>query len=158
MSQLQTLGAPTGTTRATLSVQGAEQATAVVGNCDFCTAITLQSVIINGNRPTLGRIDPSDGGSALIEFGGNYAQGQLIQNVWSFEPRGWSCLHTAEGNDGNGNPTCSGITIRNNQIGPSGNSPNQGPQFKRDLENYRMFLRSSAKIRAATGVKAPGEW
>lgn len=137
---------------------GPTQATAVVGNCDFCTAIRLSNVILNGNRDLLGRIDPSEGGSALIEIGGNNAEGQLVENVWSYNPRGWSALHTAEGNDGNSNPTCSGLTIRNNQIGPSGSSPNQGPQFKRDLENYRLFSRASARIRAATGVKPPGEW
>lgn len=151
---IQTVGLPTGSRRATLLVVGQNLATAVVGNCDFCSGIKLQYVQLNGNRPALGRVD---GGAALIEFGGNSATGQLITNVWSYEPRGWSCLHTAEGNDGNGNPSCYGIQIKNNQIGPSGLSPNQGPQFKRDLESS-LDPRATYQTRAATGSNPPGQW
>lgn len=41
--------------------------------------------------------------------------GQLIENIKTANPRGWSCLHIQEGS-----LKCSGVTIQNNQIGPCG--------------------------------------
>jgi parallel beta-helix repeat protein len=42
---------------------------------------------------------------------------QLIEFVHTFDPRGWSCLHIAEGPF-----TCNNAIIQNNEIGPAGSS------------------------------------
>lgn len=47
-------------------------------------------------------------------MGGSNAN-QTIEYVHSFDPRGWSCLHVAEGN-----LSCTNVTVQNNDIGPSG--------------------------------------
>lgn len=45
--------------------------------------------------------------------GGN--SNQLVEYVHSYDPRGWTCLHAAEG------PlSCQSMTIQNNDIGPCG--------------------------------------
>lgn len=49
-------------------------------------------------------------------MGGSNAN-QLIEYVHSFDPRGWSCLHIAQGN-----LDCTNVTIQNNDIGPAGSS------------------------------------
>lgn len=56
-----------------------------------------------------------DYGGANIEMGGA-TQNQLVEYVRSFDPRGWSCLHIAEGGQ-----NCVGATVQNNDIGPCGN-------------------------------------
>lgn len=98
---LTTQGNPTGTNRATILVTGASQTTAVTGTCSACNYVTLQSVIINGNRPVLGELENlslsscsridcvgpigqytiNEGGNC--EMGGN-SVGQIIQNIFSF--------------------------------------------------------------------------
>ena len=47
-------------------------------------------------------------------MGGNNV-GQLIEHVRSFDPRGWTCLHIAEGS-----LDCNGVIVQNNDIGPCG--------------------------------------
>jgi hypothetical protein len=107
--ELSTQGYPTDDTRATLVVTGATQATAVRGSCQSCSHVALRNVQVNGNRPALGL--QRDG---LIEMGGPTV-GQIVDHVRSFEPRGWSALHIAEGH-----LDCTGARITNNDIGPSG--------------------------------------
>jgi parallel beta-helix repeat protein len=40
---------------------------------------------------------------------------QVVEYVHSFDPRGWSCLHIAEGS-----LNCNNATVQNNEIGPAG--------------------------------------
>ncbi|GLY26851.1 right-handed parallel beta-helix repeat-containing protein [Kineosporia sp. NBRC 101731] len=111
---IQTQGLPTGDTRATLKVTGDTQATAIEGGGR--SGIALRSIQVDGQRPTLGRID---GGSGLIEIGGDVT-GLVVENSHFFEPRGWSALHIAEGVVRNGVPGCQNASITGNQVGPSG--------------------------------------
>jgi parallel beta-helix repeat protein len=57
---------------------------------------------------------PAISGGANIEMGGGNSD-QLIEFVRSHDPRGWSCLHIAEGPF-----TCNGAIVQNNDIGPCG--------------------------------------
>jgi hypothetical protein len=110
--QLYTEGFPIDSTRATLRVDAPLLATALVfaGH----SGVRVSHVIVDGNRPALGRIA---GGDGLIEAGGD-AFGQSIEYVRAFEPRGWTCLHVAEGPG----RTCAGAMIQHNDVGPSGQS------------------------------------
>ncbi len=47
-------------------------------------------------------------------MGGNNVN-QVIEYVRSFDPRGWTCLHIAEGS-----LDCNGVIVQNNDIGPCG--------------------------------------
>ncbi|KAM0754313.1 hypothetical protein T439DRAFT_323166 [Meredithblackwellia eburnea MCA 4105] len=132
---LQTVGGATGSDRATLVVTGADQSCAIYGAWDGADNIILRNVQIDGNRENLGIIY---GGLGLLEFGGNTV-GQVIDNVHSFEPRGWTALHAIEGY----NNYCTGMQITNNQIGPSGHAPSGAQQFRR---------------RDSTGTYTPGQW
>jgi len=133
---LATYGLPTGSTRATLTVTGANQTNAVYGALDNCDDIALRNVQIDGARETLGIW--TDNPLALIEFGGNN-DGQIIDNVHAYEPRGWSCLHGIEGYEN----SCRNMKVTNNQIGPSGHAPSGVDQFKK---------------RDSTGSYTPGQW
>lgn len=74
------------------------------------TFLRLTLVQIDGTRNGA----PSTKGGGNIEFG-NSNTNQLIEYVKSFDPRGWTCLHVAEG------PLkCQTVTIQNNDIGPCG--------------------------------------
>ncbi|KAL8277012.1 hypothetical protein RQP46_010546 [Phenoliferia psychrophenolica] len=116
---LTTLGNPTGSTRATLKVTGAGQTNAIWGACDQCAGVRVQNVQVDGNRPGLGvALSPPP------------------------KPRGWSVLHVIEGANNN----CAGAVITNNEVGPSGHSPNDAAQLHR------------AMSRRATGNYASGEW
>ncbi|TFY67658.1 hypothetical protein EVJ58_g1503 [Rhodofomes roseus] len=113
--EISTVGYPEGDDRATLVVSGAitngaGQTTAVMGQCADCDDIKLRHIQINGTRGNNGPIT----GGANIEMGGDNS-GQLIEFVHSFDPRGWSCLHIAEGTF-----KCNNQTIQNNDIGPCG--------------------------------------
>jgi hypothetical protein len=109
--EISTAGYPTDATRATLVVTGAQQSSAIVGQCAACSGIRVRNVQVNGNRPALGVIAS---GAGLIEIGGEVS-GQLVQYVHSYEPRGWSALHVFEGA-----LDCSGVSVLSNDIGPSG--------------------------------------
>ncbi|CCM01736.1 uncharacterized protein FIBRA_03802 [Fibroporia radiculosa] len=114
--EISTVGYPTGDERATLVVSGevvnnTGQTSAIVGNCADCDGIKLRNIQINGSR--LGGSEIA--GGANIEMGGDNS-GQLIEYVRSFDPRGWSCLHVAEGTF-----QCTNATVQNNDIGPCGN-------------------------------------
>ncbi|KZT71563.1 hypothetical protein DAEQUDRAFT_724099 [Daedalea quercina L-15889] len=113
--EISTVGYPEGDDRATLVVSGVitngtGQTTAVMGQCVDCDGIKLRHIQINGTRGNNGPIS----GDANIEMGGDNS-GQLIEFVHSFDPRGWSCLHIAEGTF-----KCNNQTIQNNDIGPCG--------------------------------------
>jgi len=113
--EISTLGYPTGPERATLVVNGpvangAGHTTAVDGTCADCSGVILRNIQINGTR--LGA-PPTAGGANIEMGGGNFDQ--VIEYVHSFDPRGWSCLHLAEGPF-----TCNNITVQYNDIGPSG--------------------------------------
>ncbi|KAL8281016.1 hypothetical protein RQP46_006695 [Phenoliferia psychrophenolica] len=129
---LATKGYPTGSTRATVLVTGADQSCAIIGGGG--DNVALRNIQVDGGRETYGLID---GGIALLEFGGD-STGQIIDRVHAFEPRGWSCLHAIEGT----NNDCSAMKITNNDIGPSGHAPSGVDQFKRDN----------------TGTYGPGQW
>jgi len=75
------IGEHTGSTRATIVVQGEKQACAIYGAYPGADNVVLRNVQVNGNRPKLGIIW---GGLALLEFGGN-TRGQRVENVRSYE-------------------------------------------------------------------------
>ncbi|KAH9948810.1 hypothetical protein B0H21DRAFT_215485 [Amylocystis lapponica] len=108
--EISTAGYPTGDDRATLVVSGVNQTTAVDGQCQNCNGVILRNVQINGTRLG-GSAMP---GGANIEMGGSNRD-QLIEYVHTFDPRGWSCLHIAEGV-----LNCTNTTVRNNDVGPCG--------------------------------------
>ncbi|KAF8961109.1 hypothetical protein BDZ97DRAFT_1257674 [Flammula alnicola] len=113
--EISTLGYPTGDDRAILAVSGPVSngqghTNAVDGTCGTCSGVKLRHIQIDGTR--LGA-PPTNGGGNIEMGGGN--QNQLIEYVRSYDPRGWTCLHVAEG------PlTCNGVIVQNNDIGPSG--------------------------------------
>ncbi|ORY78843.1 hypothetical protein BCR35DRAFT_304837, partial [Leucosporidium creatinivorum] len=121
---LATRGFPTLDTRALLIVTGDQQSTAIYGACDDCSGVKVQNIQVNGQRDVLGRIPT---GLALLEMGGS-TSGQVITQIKAYEPRGWSVLHAIEGNG----LSCTGMTISNNQIGPSGWAPTASQFKKRD--------------------------
>ena len=108
--QLYTAGLPTGSTRATLRIVSPSIATALV--LTGRSRVRVSHVIVDGNRPALGRIP---NGEALIAMGGD-ASGQQVEHVRAFEPRGWSCIHLREGDRG----ACTGATIAHSAFGPAG--------------------------------------
>ncbi|KAF9559671.1 hypothetical protein CPC08DRAFT_736100 [Agrocybe pediades] len=113
--EISTLGYPTDDDRATLAVNGPVadgqgHTTAIDGTCANCSRIKIRNIQINGTRGGA----PSTNGGGNIEIGGDNAD-QLVEFVRSYDPRGWTCLHVAEG------PlTCTTVTIQNNDIGPCG--------------------------------------
>lgn len=114
--EISTLGYPTGDDRATLSVSGPVsnrqgQTTAVDGTCNTCSGITLRNIQIDGARRGAPAISQGGGN---IEMGGNNAN-QTIEYVRSYDPRGWTCLHVAEGS-----LACDNVVVHNNDIGPCG--------------------------------------
>ena len=89
---------------------------------------TLSHVIIDGNRPNLGRaIDVDDDGmtnspnppslyeDALIKAGG-YSTNQIIRNITAYNTRSWATLHVWEGLGSR----CRKSLIEYNTFGPSG--------------------------------------
>ncbi|KAF8622049.1 hypothetical protein AX15_007202 [Amanita polypyramis BW_CC] len=113
--EISTLGYPTGDQRATLVVSGpvsngTGHTTAVDGTCSKCSGVVIRNIQIDGTR---GGAPPTQGGGN-IEMGGPNAN-QLIEYVRSFDPRGWTCLHVAEGA-----LNCNNVTVQNNDIGPCG--------------------------------------
>lgn len=113
--EISTQGYPTDSTRATLVVSGPVangigHTNAVDGTCSNCNGVKLRNIQINGTRAGA---SPTAGG-ANIEMGGANSD-QLIEFVHSYDPRGWSCLHVAEGPF-----LCNNVTVQNNDIGPCG--------------------------------------
>ncbi|KAI0268151.1 pectin lyase fold/virulence factor [Gloeopeniophorella convolvens] len=113
--EISTLGYPTDDSRATLVVSGpvsngTGHTTAIDGTCANCDGVRLRNIQINGTRAGA----PPTAGGANIEMGGANSN-QLIEYVHSYDPRGWSCLHIAEGG-----LVCNNATVQNNDIGPCG--------------------------------------
>jgi len=104
-----TEGFPTDDTRALLRVVGDGMAIAVSG--EHYNRVSLKNVIIDGNRPQLG-LAPG----ALLNFGRGIldteVEGQTIEWVKAYEPRGWTVLYFGG--------ICDGAIARNNEIGPAG--------------------------------------
>lgn len=109
--EISTEGYPTDDTRATLVVSGFNISTAVQGQNTGLDNCKLRNVQIDGNRAGA---PIYQGGGGLIEMGGA-TSGQLVEFVHPYDPRGWSCLHIAEGPF-----LCSNVTIQNNDVGPCG--------------------------------------
>ena len=158
---LTTQGRHTDSSRATLTNASPDQACSIYAAIDYTSYITISHIQVNGARDSLGLIW---GGLATIEMGGNTVRprsvlvlrcvpscvarkltlrfsaqvGQRIEQVHSYEPRGWSALHIIEGYAG----SCDSAVIVKNQLGPSGHAPSGWQQFKRD----------------STGQYPPGQW
>ncbi|WVR06444.1 hypothetical protein IAU60_003475 [Kwoniella sp. DSM 27419] len=110
--EISTEGYPQDLSRATLLVTGFNKTTAVQATDANLGGVKLLNVQINGNRKS--NADIYQGGGANIEFGGAN-QNQVVEYVRSYDPRGWSCLHIAEGTF-----NCANVTVRSNDIGPCG--------------------------------------
>ncbi|KAM0790359.1 hypothetical protein ACM66B_003242 [Microbotryomycetes sp. NB124-2] len=131
---------------ATLRVTGRSQNTAVYTAADGRDGATLRNVIVDGNRPNLGW--GGIGSGPLIQMGGNN-KGQLIENVRAFEPRGWTSLHLIEGFAN----SCSGMTVRNNVMGPSGQAASVAGQ-----KTNRMARLSKRQTSSTSQDVPPGQW
>ncbi|WVQ96238.1 hypothetical protein IAU59_003342 [Kwoniella sp. CBS 9459] len=110
--EISTEGYPTDESRATLVMVGFNKTTSVRATDENLSGAKLRNIQINGNRRQDEDIYTAGGGN--IEFGGAN-QNQLVEYVRSYDPRGWSCLHIAEGPF-----SCANATIQNNDIGPCG--------------------------------------
>ncbi|WWC70872.1 uncharacterized protein I206_104824 [Kwoniella pini CBS 10737] len=110
--EISTEGYPTDDTRATLKMVGFNKTTSVMAQDAGLNGAKLKNIQIDGNR--LDSEDIYTAGGANIEFGGQN-QNQIVEYVKSYDPRGWSCLHLAEGTF-----NCLNITVQNNDIGPCG--------------------------------------
>ena len=112
--RLYTEGKPSDERRATIRVSDSSVVSAIIMlNQDHCE---VSNVIVDGNRPGLGKAFGADYSGALINAGGE-CRGQIIRDVRAFEPRGWSTLHLAEGTPNN---RCAGALVENNELGPAG--------------------------------------
>ncbi|RSH91031.1 hypothetical protein EHS25_010207 [Saitozyma podzolica] len=109
--EISTEGYPTDSNRATLLVGGFNISTAIYAQGSNLTGVALRNVQIDGNR---GDSPIYTASNANLEFGGANS-GQIVEYVKSYDPRGWSCLHIAEGPF-----TCSNMTVQHNDIGPCG--------------------------------------
>lgn len=58
---------------------------------------------------------------------------QIIEFVHSYDPRGWTCLHVAEGA-----LSCNNVTIQNNDIGPCGTD-----EFQQWADGVSLSCRNS---------------
>lgn len=113
--EISTQGYPTDSTRATIQVAPGSSASTLIYGKNF-NNIRIKNLQLEGNRQGAGLFP---GGAANIEIGG-FTTGQVVSNVASRNPRGWSCLH-AIGSGDDSNP-CKNVTITNNDIGPCGQS------------------------------------
>ncbi|RFU81102.1 hypothetical protein TARUN_1111 [Trichoderma arundinaceum] len=113
--EISTQSYPTGSTRGTIQVAPGSSASTLIYGKNF-NNIRIKNIQLEGNRQGAGLFP---GGAANIEIGGS-TTGQVVSNVASRNPRGWSCLH-AIGSGDNNNP-CKNVTIINNDIGPCGQS------------------------------------
>lgn len=111
--EISTQNYPTGSSRATIRVAVGSSASTLIEGHSF-NGIKIKNIQLDGNRNNAGFYK---GGGANIEIGGT-ATGQVIQNVNSRNPRGWSCMHIiGSGNDAS---PCKNAQILNNDIGPCG--------------------------------------
>ena len=112
--QISTIGLPTGDRRAVLRLASGNITSAVVMR-DHSNAV-LSNVIVDGNRPQLGKRD----GDALI-YAGGYASGQIIQAVKVMNTRSWSSIHLIEGDTGPGGE-CRNALVADNDVSSAGTS------------------------------------
>ncbi|OCF37017.1 hypothetical protein I316_00921 [Kwoniella heveanensis BCC8398] len=110
--EISTEGYPTDDSRATVVMVGFNKTTSIKATDADLSGTKLLNIQVNGNRKD--NEDIYTAGGANIEFGGAN-QNQLVKHVRSYDPRGWSCLHIAEGPF-----SCANVTIQNNDIGPCG--------------------------------------
>jgi hypothetical protein len=110
---LATQGLPTGPHRALLRIHSSTLSKAIDGNGQ--SGITIENVIVDGNRPNLGYLD----GDALIEIGGA-GSNQTVQHIHARNTRSWSTIHIFEGTVTNDVPQCQNAQILSNTIGPAG--------------------------------------
>lgn len=87
---LQTQGRPSGNGRATLKLVSTAHTGLIFAFGQGLDYVELRSVILDGNRAELGQYQGAS--SAIIEMGGNTV-GQVVSDIYAFDPRGWSCLH-----------------------------------------------------------------
>lgn len=116
--ELATSGYPTGSRRATITVDSDALATAIRGDCRRCARISIRNLIIDGGRDRLGRIKDHNNAPGLIVIGGN--EGQSVKQCWVKEPRGFTAIHVREGDK----LQCRLATIEGNEIGPVGEEYN----------------------------------
>lgn len=116
--ELATSGYPTGSRRATISIENDRVATAIRGDCRRCARISIKNVIVDGGRDRLGRIQDHNNAPGLIVIGGN--EGQTISHCWVKEPRGFTAIHVREGDK----LQCRLAVIEGNEIGPVGEEYN----------------------------------
>ncbi|KOS23221.1 hypothetical protein ESCO_003963 [Escovopsis weberi] len=112
--EISTKGYPMGSSRATIQIApGNTASTMITGRYND---IRIKNIQLDGNRPNAGI---QHNGGANIEIGGE-GKGQIVQYTASRNPRGWSCLHVI--GSGNADAPCANATIRDNDIGPCGQS------------------------------------
>lgn len=113
--ELSTAGYPTGTTRATIQLAPGNGGSTIIDG-GRRNGIKIKNIQVDGNRPNAGYLHT---GGANIEIGGGVT-GQVVSNVASKNPRGWSCLHVI--GSGVATAPCKNVTLVNNDIGPCGQS------------------------------------
>lgn len=113
--EISTENYPTGNSRATIQITPGNSAATLISGAHL-NNIKIKNIQLDGNRPNAGY---QKGGGANIEIGG-LSSGQVVSNVNSRNPRGWSCMHII-GSGQDQNP-CKKATITNNDIGPCGQS------------------------------------
>lgn len=113
--ELSTAGYPTDTTRATIQLAPGNGGSTIIDG-GRKNGIKIKNIQVDGNRPNAGYLHT---GGANIEIGGSVT-GQVVSNVASKNPRGWSCLHVIGA--GTGTAPCTNTTLVNNDIGPCGQS------------------------------------
>lgn len=107
-----TEGRPTGEDRAILKIASSEIASAVreVDN----TNVTLESVIVDGNREEFGYAEGDISQNGLLIFGRD-ARGATIENVRARDTRSWTTLHLPHWAG-----SCTDMTVRSSTFGPAG--------------------------------------
>ena len=111
--EVATFGYPIGNDRAVIRIENANVATIIQGDCKRCARVGIRSLIIDGNRPKLGRFIQGES-TGLVVLGGN--EGQSVKQSIIRHPRGFTALHFREGSQ----LQCSGAVIEKNEIGPVG--------------------------------------
>lgn len=112
--EISTQNYPTGSTRATIQIApGSSINTLIAGKFN---RIKIKNIQLDGDRANTGF---QQEGGASIEIGGQ-SVGQVVSNVASRNPRGWSCLHVI--GSGNDAIPCKQASIIDNDIGPCGQS------------------------------------
>ena len=109
--QVYTEGRPTDGTRATLRIAAASVWSAVDMNQKSYTV--LSNVIVDGNRPQLGRYMGAGSTGGMISAG-LHTSGQIVRNIKAFESRDWTVLHFVS------DAACTDALVENNEIGPTG--------------------------------------